>query len=159
MKETIITFILLLIINSSYQCDLTSCPYNRGKCLYGQCICHKEYISLVNSQTYCSYSKKKQTIFLYLEALGLIGFGHIYARRFLFGITKFILLWMYSIFSVQFTIIFLNLPVDLKETKQFKVLLSTILILIPLFLHALDMYFIAFGYYVDGNGYEIIYNV
>ena len=159
MKEILLLLTSFLIINSSYQCDLTSCPFNKGKCIYGQCVCYKEYKSILNSQQYCTYAKKKQSIFLYLEALGFIGFGHIYARRFLFGFTKLIFLWVFSIFSVQFTIIFLDLPVDLKETKQFKVLLSSIFIILPLLLHALDMYFIAFGYYLDGNGYEIAYNI
>ncbi len=152
-------YIILLIVSSQvYSCDLSTCPFNQGQCIFGKCICNKEYTTVVNkNNTNCSYTKTKQKIFFFLEVIGFVGIGHIYAGRIFFGLIKLIFLWFYSIFCISFVIIFNGLAVDLKQTALFKKYLSGLLLILPLFLHGLDMYLIGFGYYNDGNSVELLY--
>jgi len=156
--STIHYIILLIVSIQIFSCDLKTCPFNQGQCVFGSCVCNKEYITVNNkNNTKCNYTKTKQKIFFYLEVIGFIGIGHIYAGRVFFGILKLIFLWFYSIFCISFVIIFNGLSVDLKQTVIFKKYLSGLFLILPLFLHGLDMYLIGFGYYKDGNNIELLF--
>lgn len=137
-----------------YNCNINNCPYIKGFCYFGECICRNGYSDSIynTNKTYCYYKQYKIKTFLLIEMFGLFGFGHINSERYLFGIFKFLFVWCFSIFAIQFVIAFNNYEVDLKETKIFKKYLSYFILLIPVTLHVYDLYSISSNYYKDGNG-------
>lgn len=155
----LILFTLVIAKSLSITCNYDSCPYTRGMCQFGDCVCRRGYSSTFDSlnekEGFCQYKKYKTKIFLAFESV-FLGIGHMYVGRFFFGLFKLAFTWVFSIFALQFSISLNKLPSDLEQTRKLKLYISALLITFPIIIHAIDLYLIGKGYYLDGNGVDIV---
>lgn len=137
-----------LLNYSSYECDLSKCPLERGVCTKdNHCFCHQGYVSV---ESECDYQQKNQFVFLLLEFLLSFGIGHFYAERYYFGLIK--LSFDVAVMSVYCCCHALN-----KSEKAIRKegIIRIILMLLFTIWQVVDAIAIGKKIYKDGNGIEL----
>lgn len=78
------------IANTTEKCSISNC---NGECTSSHvCKCEEGYANIKsNSKIYCSYKQKSQLAAFLFELFLPFGVGHLYVGRYLFGITKMII--------------------------------------------------------------------
>lgn len=110
MKVLLNSFILMLIISFSYQTCIPgeNCPYNQGECSDDQCICKDGFFTIIDSskkdidQVFCDYEQISIKLMLLFEVL-LPSSGQFYAKRWIHGIVKFVIVACFLITSLFIT--------------------------------------------------------
>lgn len=142
--------------NSNYQyivsgeCDASTCEF--GKCKdKNTCICDNGYGQLQSdtSAKMCSYKLKEQLVAFLLETFLIIGIGHFYCSRIVFGILK--LLFLLIVLLLDF--ILKKLTVKSSVNKQnLSNGISYILYFAFIGFHIYDIVMFGASRYADGNG-------
>jgi TM2 domain-containing membrane protein YozV len=149
---------LTLLRNLEVTCTYDICPPTQGYCKGEKCVCLEGFITIVNekSTTLCNYKQKNVMVSLLLESFGLIGFGHIYAGRFLAGIVKLVCFYVIICYGSQFVIVFMKENTDTDAAYWVKLLISAACLTIPVIWHLIDLYKWSNNSYLDGNGQQLL---
>ena len=147
-KNYICNFIIFFIIINSIKAlciQGKNCPINQGFCSEGQCICLYGYATFSKSEnpnniTYCNYSQVNRVIPLILEII-FPSFGIFFIGRLIHGFIKLCLVIIIVLYGKDY------LPFNLI------VGFSSIIFLI---LHFIDLIYLTFAFYRDGNGIELL---
>ena len=135
-------------------CNKYTCPKSRGACNErNECICLKGYDTiddLSKGDFYCNYKKKSKLITFLLEFVLGFGAGHFYIGNINLGTVKMIYTSLACLLFCQY-----NSIKKITEIKRIAVPLERILILGWVVWQIVDGLLIYFGYYKDGNGYEL----
>ena len=134
-------------------CNTANCPLNQGYCKSDKCSCLEGFIT-VSGQTdfkFCNYKQKESIIALLLESFGLFGFGHLYAGRTSYGITKIICFFIFICLGSQFVITLLKEESDTMIAYYVKLSISLACLGAPIAWHIIDLYKWANNMYMDGN--------
>lgn len=110
MKSLLISSILILLISFSNQTCIPgeNCPYNQGECQDDQCICKDGFFTLIDSskseidQVFCDYGQISIKLMLLFEVV-LPSAGQFYAKRWIHGIVKFVIVACFLITSLFIT--------------------------------------------------------
>ena len=136
-------------------CTKDNCKYPYGECSNENlCTCnygwaHKKY----DSKELCNYSLKNRNWFFIVELFTVIGGGHIYAARYLYGLIKFFAFLI--LFVLDFIIgrcLFYNRN---KPPSIYNFIVYFIYLTLLVF-HTYDLVIIATNGYLDGNGMPLI---
>ena len=161
----IITIIILCSINFTKQnddeenkplviCNKYTCPKSRGICNEeNECVCIKGYDTiddLSRGDFYCNYKKKSKLITFLLEFVLGFGAGHFYMGKTTLGTIKMIYSTLTCLLFCQFQSIR-----KITEIKQIAVPLERALLCGWIAWQIIDGLLIFFGFYHDGNGYEL----
>lgn len=146
-------------------CNKENCLY--GRCIdEGTCVCLQGYATNLNKQqqnyhleknqdkTFCNYKLKEQIVAFLLETLLVLGFGHIYAGRLIFGIVKMICI-----------ILFIGVDCIIKNSINEKSLkaknlyysLSLAIYFILILFQLFDIVMLGLNKYTDGNGMPLYF--
>ena len=129
-------------------------PKNRGFCNEeNECICSKGYETvddLVLGDFYCNYKKKSKLIAFLLEFVLGFGSGHFYMGKTTLATIKMIYTSITCLLFCQYHSIR-----KITELKRVAVPLERILLVGWAIWQILDGILISFGFYKDGNGYEL----
>ena len=135
-------------------CNKYTCPKSRGACNdRNECICLRGYDTiddLSKGDFYCNYKKKSKLITFLLEFVLGFGAGHFYIGNINLGTAKMIYTSLACLLFCQY-----NSIKKITEIKRIAVPLERILILGWVVWQIIDGLLIFFGYYKDGNGYEL----
>jgi hypothetical protein len=137
-------------------CNDIICPPHQGYCRADKCECLKGYLTIKDEKKYCNYKQKNTITALLLETFGLIGFGHLYAGRFLNAFFKLIVFYAIICFGFQFVIQLLKENSDSDLANYIKIGISISCFGTPIIWHFLDLYYWAFNKYLDGNGMPLL---
>ena len=135
-------------------CNKYNCPKNRGICNEDNvCVCLNGYetvddLSLGNFD--CNYKKKSKLIAFLLEFVLGFGAGHFYMGHITLSTIKMIYTSLTCLLFCQY-----NSIQKITEIKRFAVPLERILLCGWAVWQIIDGLLISFGYYKDGNGYEL----
>jgi hypothetical protein len=141
-------------------CSSSNCKDPYGTCSdINTCKCNSGWAQTPNQNVSeqnisCSYSLKSLLWFFAIELFTVLGFGHFYAARFIFGAIKL------SIFGLLFILDFALggcLVYDRNKAPIFYNYLIWTLYIIVFIFHTVDLILIGTNNYKDGNGYPIIY--
>ena len=135
-------------------CNKYTCPKSRGTCNErNECICLRGYDTiddLSKGDFYCNYKKKSKLITFLLEFVLGFGAGHFYIGNITLGTVKMIYTSLACLLFCQY-----NSIKKITEIRMVAVPLERILILGWVIWQIVDGLLIYFGYYKDGNGYEL----
>ncbi len=135
------------------KCNVENCPSNSGICKGEKCYCSEGYLTVPtkNDARSCNYAQKKNIFALLLESFGLIGFGHVYAGRYINGILKFVWFFINIFYGVQFVLVFMKENSDTDAAYYVKMIISLICVAVPIVWHFIDLFKFANNHYLDGN--------
>ena len=169
MKAQLYKYIIALIIFSSLNfiksnddetekvlvvCNKDTCPKSRGVCNENnECVCIKGYDTiddLSRGDFYCNYRKKSKLIAFLLEFVLGFGSGHFYLGKTILATIKMVYTSLTCLMFCQFHSI-----KKITELKRFAIPLERVLLVGWAIWQILDGILIAFGFYKDGNGYEL----
>lgn len=110
MKVILHALLLFLIICFSNQACIPgeNCPYNQGECNEDQCICKDGFFTIIDKdkadidQVFCDYEQISIKLMLLFEVV-LPSSGQFYAKRWIHGIVKFIIVACFLFTSVFIT--------------------------------------------------------
>ncbi len=153
-----------LIENNNYYaegpCTSSNCKEPYGVCSSStQCKCNtgwaqSPFRNVTLQESSCDYSMKSQIWFFLVELVTLVGGGHFYAARYLYGIAKF---------SGCLLLLFLDFIVGRcymynrnKAPNWYNYFIYSFYFAIFLF-HTYDLVLIGTNNYLDGNGFPIIH--
>ena len=136
---------------SNYNCSYNNCIY--GSCnATNHCECDESYETFPeNSTLKCLYEKKLTSTSFFLEFFIPIGVGHLYLKRYEFGLFKiFFAIISCGFLYVYYTVSYKN---PAAETTRLVITLNTFIVF-PLYLiwHIVDIILFAISGYSDGNG-------
>ena len=141
-------------------CTASNCKDPYGTCSGAfTCKCNSGWAQNPNQKVSeqsisCDYSLKSILWFFMIELFTVVGFGHFYAARYIFGIVKL------SVFALLFILDFAIggcLVYNRNKAPNFyNYLIWTYYIFVFIF-HTVDLILIGTDNYKDGNGYPIIY--
>jgi len=140
-------------------CVPNNCPKDQGVCINNKCQCLTGFITITTKtdHRFCNYEQKSMKIAFLFEACGFIGFGHIYAGRFFYGIIKCLSIYSVIMFGIQFIITFLAETSDTKAALYTKYIISFACLSFPLVWHLVDLINFCNNVYSDGNGNPMLY--
>ena len=166
MKAQLYKYIIALIIFSSLNfiksnddetekvlvvCNKYTCQKSRGVCNENnECVCIKGYDTiddLSRGDFYCNYRKKSKLIAFLLEFVLGFGSGHFYLGKTILATIKMVYTSLTCLMFCQFH--------SITELKRFAIPLERVLLVGWAIWQILDGILIAFGFYKDGNGYEL----
>jgi hypothetical protein len=133
-------------------CNQFNCK--EGNCFDNLCVCDYGYTTLKNSPTniQCDYKKKERIIAVLLEFFFPIGIGHFYVGKYFTGLLK-LSLFVIILLSISTGICFSYYSKNSVIAPFFILCLSTLIFVIW---YLVDIVKFSFGYYLDGNGIELI---
>jgi hypothetical protein len=134
-------------------CNPDNCPAKQGYCKSDKCVCLEGYIT-VSGQTdfkFCNYKQIESIVALLLESFGLFGFGHLYAGRTYYGLSKILCFFIFICLGSQFVITLLKEESDTMIAYYVKLLISLGCLGVPIAWHLVDLYKWANNMYMDGN--------
>jgi hypothetical protein len=143
-------------IFNSGTCSKENCQAPFGSCVDDKtCQCAKSYLNYPGNEAEvqsCTYNQKNQSVFFIIELLTVVGLGHIYAKRILYGAIKFS-----SICIILFVDCFFRKCLNKHEYKSRICFNNFVYILYFSILvwQTTDLIMIALNKFTDGNGIEL----
>ena len=135
-------------------CNKYVCPKSRGVCNEkNECICIKGYDTIDDiskGDFYCNYRKKSKLIAFLLEFVLGFGTGHFYIGHINLATVKMI----YSAFTCLLFCQYNSIK-KITEIKKLAIPIERILIIGWVAWQLIDGLLMFFGFYKDGNGYEL----
>lgn len=150
-----IVFIICIQISQSMQCGKESCIDGNSRCNGNYCECHPDYWSKKDDKEKCNYKRRKQSIYLILEAIPSFGVGHIYARRYVLGGFK-MAYWLLSCVFLILMRYYSEKRNKYDETALKHAFISCILTIGMIVWWIVDFILILLCRYRDGNNIDLL---